>query len=613
MENPLESMVEEREELMVPPSGGNPFLKKAYFLKPTLPISTIELPFELPHSFSSIPSRFEPKKWPLQVEFHGWKQGTKDWKSWVDQMASVHQSSWKAVGIYEAILNSTYQIRRQNSLVYGLAEKWCPETNTFIFPWGETTITLEDVMVLGSFSVLGDSVLSPLETTQLKEIEEELLQERKEFYRSSANKSTTSLWLKKFIKSGHKFEHEAFLVYWLSRYVFNHNDITHRPVFSIAIHLARGIKIALAPAVLASIYKDLGLLKRKIVASNQLEIGGADLQVTLKSPFHLLQVWAWERFLELRPKPNVINFGETRLARWDKLNGMEVENLRKVLDSAGGDFKWRPYALDVIENLHLPKYYPQKETWVLAGSDSNDELLSFIRCLIVSELVGLGTIEHYLPHRVAMQFGFDQDIPCSITRLFHNSDKAWKYYNNEIENVKLYLPCRLFEADVSIKYTKWWKKSVSGLEDASEAASPQKKKAKGTDRSPLMVNHPLVTPGFAPNCNILEAEDPMEDDDKLTIPELLKRNKRYENFVIIEDSDSEKLSGGVPSLESKIAGESSVCTKSDKDNGRVVGKESASSSPLFESRVLEFEKRGSEITARIKRLESMLDELNADV
>ncbi|KAB2605913.1 hypothetical protein D8674_005630 [Pyrus ussuriensis x Pyrus communis] len=577
MENPPESMVEEREELMVPPSGGNPFLKKAYFLKPTLPISTIdELPFELPHSFSSIPSRFEPKKWPLQVEFHGWRQGTKDWKSWVDQMASVHQSSWKAVGIYEAILNSTYQIRRQNSLVYGLAEKWCPETNTFIFPWGEATITLEDVMVLGSFSVLGDSVLSPLETTQLKEIEEELLEKRKEFYRSPAKKSNTGLWLKKFIKSGHKFEHEAFLVYWLSRYVFNHNDVTHRPVFSIAIHLARGIKIALAPAVLASIYKDLGLLKRKIVASNQLEIGGADLQVTLKSPFHLLQVWAWERFLELRPKANVINFGETRLARWDKLNGMEG-------------------------------------TWVVAGPDSNDELLSFIRCLIVSELVGLGTIEHYLPHRVAMQFGFDQDIPCSITRLFHNSDTAWKYYNNEIKNVKLYLPCRLFEADVSIKYTKWWKKSVSGLEDASEAASPHKKKAKGTDRSPLMVNHPIVPPGFAPKCNIMEAEDPMDDDDKLTISEGLKRNKKYENFVIIQDSDSEKLSGGVSSLESKIAGESSVCTKSDKDNGRVVGKECASSSPLFESRVLEFEKRGSEITARIKRLESMLDELNADV
>ncbi|KAM1804741.1 hypothetical protein ACFX12_030573 [Malus domestica] len=127
-------------------------------------------------------------------------------------------------------------------------------------------------------------------------------------------------------------------------------------------------------------------------------------------------VRAWEIFLELRPKPNVKNFSEPRLARWDNLNGMEIENLRKVLDSAGAEFKWRPYALDVIENLHLPKYCPQKETWVLG--------------------------------------------------------------------------------DISMKYKYWWKKSVSGLEDESEAASPQKKKAKSIHRSLLMVNHPLVSPGF---------------------------------------------------------------------------------------------------------------------
>lgn len=73
-------------------------------------------------------------------------------------------------------------------------------------------------------------------------------------------------------------------------------------------------------------------------------------------------------------------------------------------------------------------------------------------CLKVSELVGLGTVEQYLPHRVAMQFGLDQDLPCSVARPNQNSNRAWKHYIKKIENVKLYLPCRLFEADVSIKY-----------------------------------------------------------------------------------------------------------------------------------------------------------------
>ncbi|KAM1554799.1 hypothetical protein PS1_007367 [Malus domestica] len=111
------------------------------------------------------------------------------------------------------------------------------------------------------------------------------------------------------------------------------------------------------------------------------------------------------------------------------------------------------------------------------------------RCLRVSELVGLnGTIEHYLPHRVAMQFGYDQDLPGSVTQLKHNSDTAWKNYIEVTKKVKLYLPSRLFEADVSARYMKWWKQSVSGLEDASEVAVPQKNKTKSM-KLLLKTNH----------------------------------------------------------------------------------------------------------------------------
>ncbi|KAB2615683.1 hypothetical protein D8674_022271 [Pyrus ussuriensis x Pyrus communis] len=418
-------------------------------------------------------------------------------------MASVHQSTWKEAGIYEANLNSTYQIRRQTGLVHGFAEKWCPET---------TTITLEDIMVLGGFSVLGDSVLSPLDTAELKEIEDKLLAQRKEMIRSRAMKATTSSWLNRFINGGHQLKHEAFLVYWLLRYVFNDGGIIHRPVFSIAIHLARGTRIALAPAVLSSVYNDLGALKKATVDSNQLE--------------------------NLRPEnPNHLNNGEPRMARWDKVDGRGVENLRKVLDLAGEEFLWRPYALDIVENWHLPKYYPPREMWVSVGPDSDDELQSFLRCL------------------------------------------------------------RLSEADVSTTYIKWLKKSLPCLKDASEAASPQKKKAKSIvdDRSVLMANHSPVPPGCPPECNNMEAEDPMDEDDKLTISEFLRKYKKHKNVKIIEDGDSEKLSGQVPNLESKIARERSFFTKkSDKDIESVVGNECASSRSLFGRRALE-------IKARIER------------
>ncbi|CAL9017576.1 unnamed protein product [Prunus brigantina] len=582
MESPPETMVEEREEHMVSPTGGNPFRKKAYFLKPTLPSCIDEPPFELPRCFSSsLPTHFKPKSWHLNVEFYGWRSSQENWKTWVDQMAPVHHEKWKEAGIYEAIISSTYEIIKVANLGDGFAEKWCSETNTFIFPWGEATITLEDVMVLGGFSALGASVLSPLQSKQMKEVGEKLIEGQKEIYSSGKKAVTKSLWLKKFMNSGNEFEHEAFLAFWLSRYVLvgSRNSIQNS-VFSVAIHLARGTRIALAPAVLASIYKDLSLLKKAIVGSKEL-----DFTLKLKSPFHLVQVWAWERFSELKPEnPNPIKSSEPRMARWDKVNGVRVENLRRVLDSARENFLWRPYAL-VTDNWHIPKYYPQEEMWVLIGPDVDDELLSYVRCLRASELVGLYTIEHYLPHRVAMQFGYDQDLPCSVTRANRNLDTAWDY-NKEIKNVKLYLPSRLVEADVTTKYLKWWKQSVSGLEDAREAAVPRKKGTKSLKCLLPRANHPSVPPGFPPKRKRMEAEDPI-DEDELTVSQLSNFRKKHENFA------------------SPIAQKSYVNTmKSDEKIVNLVGDECVGSSSLFQ-------KRQQELGARFERLATMVDELKA--
>ena len=449
MEEPLEldTIVEVREELMVSSSGGNPTLRIAHFLKPT--ITSIEGPvFKLP------PPILEPQKLSLRVSFRGWRCAQNNWKTWVDKMASLHQATWKRAGIYEAVLNSTYQIRRDNDLVFGFAKRWCSETNTFIFPWGEATITLEDIMVLGAYSVLGDSVLCPVESKELKEIENNLKEMQAALRKTKAKKACQALWLKKFMDSDSEFEHEAFLSYWLSRYVFQNAGKSIRGcVFSIAIHLARGRKIALAPGVLASIYKDLSLLKEKIVASNNLESDDEDggLKLRIFSLFHLVQIWAWERFLELRPNPNVINYGEPRIARWNKVISHEVENVRLALDSAGESFQWRPYTL-IVNICKFPKFYAEKEKYISVGPGLDEELQSFARCLRVAELVGLGCIEQYLPHRVAMQFGMDQDLPVCVPRLDETPEIAWNHYSKPACNMKLYVPPRLFEADVTVRY-----------------------------------------------------------------------------------------------------------------------------------------------------------------
>ncbi|TXG67714.1 hypothetical protein EZV62_008989 [Acer yangbiense] len=201
----LDGSVVEREELMVSASGdGEPTMRSAHFLQTTVTSIDGQV-FELPSAyFSSIPPTFQPKNWPLKVNFYGWRLPQKEWRKWVErmaEMASLHEPTWKKAGIHEAILNSTYEIRKNTDLVLGLAEKWCSDTKGFIFSWGEATITLEDLMIHG-YSVLGSPVFIASDTEELKKREERLNQTRMEFNRISTRRAQHCLWMKKFIKVG---------------------------------------------------------------------------------------------------------------------------------------------------------------------------------------------------------------------------------------------------------------------------------------------------------------------------------------------------------------------------------------------------------------------------
>lgn len=75
--------------------------------------------------------------------------------------------------------------------------------------------------------------------------------------------------------------------------------------------------------------------------------------------------------------------------RWHKVEISEYYEVNLVSNHDNGDFIWRPYSITL-------------------------DMQSYGRCIRVSQLVGLNCIEQYFPHRVARQFGFDQDIPINI-------------------------------------------------------------------------------------------------------------------------------------------------------------------------------------------------------
>ena len=171
----------------------------------------------------------------------------------------------------------------------------------------------------------------PLVSDEEKEVEQELITVFRMFFKSKAKRADHNPWMKYFMSNESNLEHEAFLCCWLSRFVFpgrSYKSIL-KSVFPVAIQLARGTKLALAPAVLANIYRDLRLLNEKVRMVTIVE-----LEVTLLAPFQLVQVWALERFPSLQPCPRVVEQGQLLMAKWHTVKMVKHDNLKLILNSS---------------------------------------------------------------------------------------------------------------------------------------------------------------------------------------------------------------------------------------------------------------------------------------
>jgi hypothetical protein len=179
-----------------------------------------------------------------------------------------------------------------------------------------------------------------------------------------------------------------------------------------------------------------------------------------------------------------------------------------------------------VESLSY-KIYGDEEKWVLFDVDSDgdvdEELKSFTRYLRACELVGIGCVEQYSPHRVAMQFGMDQDLPGPVKRRNETQELSWKRFDKQIKNAVLYIPSRHRKPDVTLRYLEWWKQSVVGGKDgngnpkSSEISAPSFKGKKSD-------HDPLCPPGFPPKCQHVEVLD-SDEEDNLTLKELFTHKK----------------------------------------------------------------------------------------
>jgi len=560
-EQPLkDTIMEMREDFMISPAGDSKqTFRTAHFLKP-IGNSIHEL--NLNPSSSSFSSVSEAKEWPLKINFNGWPYPQEKWVQWVDELKPKYESVWKKAGIFESIMSTKSCIIKNQDLVCRVVEKWCCETNTFVFLFGEATITLEDVIVLGGYSLFGHPIFKPLEDQEMRKVEQKLISIESQEIISKGMALSTSVWMDIFIDKDSEIEHEAFLATWLSIFVFPHKySLVKSSLFPIAVHLARGIPISLAPAIFASLYKDLRLFKNTIVDLKKCpDKFPLVLDVNLQSPFYLVQVWVWERFKNLQPQPKLINNGDHVLLRWHNVKALKIDNARLVLDSAIDGFIWRPY-VQYADKCGV--FYPNDETSVPFKKDLVvEQMLSFVIFLRVSELVGFESIEQYLPHRVAMQFGFDQDVPGHVSRLNETKAAAWKNYSRPLSDTSLYFPSKFFEAGITTSYAKWWTKSVLRPQGFVKNFEPRKISASESKCEPRATIPPELPSHKLVGCTVTIGKssddssntrqgDKIVDDDvpSGSIPKLLK-TMSFEKCVE-DDLLAEKYVDGDPPLSAK--------------------------------------------------------------
>uniref|UniRef100_A0A494G9G1 Aminotransferase-like plant mobile domain-containing protein n=1 Tax=Solanum lycopersicum TaxID=4081 RepID=A0A494G9G1_SOLLC len=264
------------------------------------------------------------------------------------------------------------------SLITALVERWRPETHTFHFRTGESTITLQDVEILYGLPVKGNAVVGY------------------EPQRSVVDWQNICQRLLGFSPQPQDFEHSILKVSALNAHLRLQPRLPDLATQDMVNEKARCYMFWIIAGLLLADTSG-GLLK--LMYLPMLE--------------DITTIWAWERVTVLTPQivakrdtRNIFPVGLPRgphAARWyahfswTDTTKHVLRVLRDALDSMTEDqFIWEPYSSDIIESL--PEY-------CRVGRDIWRARVP-IFCWDV--------VEVYLPDRVMRQFGLVQAIPSSF-------------------------------------------------------------------------------------------------------------------------------------------------------------------------------------------------------
>uniref|UniRef100_A0A2N9FUN5 Aminotransferase-like plant mobile domain-containing protein n=1 Tax=Fagus sylvatica TaxID=28930 RepID=A0A2N9FUN5_FAGSY len=314
-----------------------------------------------------------------------------------------------------------------------LVRRWCPTTHTFFLAWGEFTVTIEDVANLLILPILGDVDPIRLRLTAAESvIEEELIE-------GFGGKSASF--------GGHLAKHSTWVITFRRK-----SDESEK----LAIKISSGNCFPLAPMFLGHLYTHLDLFHAD-------ELVGASCRVVASViNMSLLQACLGEHLNKYKSKCRKLKDVAAKFEKMssiiaDKCVGLRqgfpiifkwsgAKGLAGLMDSLdkGTGFTWRPYS-------NLGSGFASRSPLLLMHSlaigvsglrEGDMTRISYLASIKAGWLPAWSPqwIKYvaYCTHRVARQFGFDQDIPGSNLEVLgpdhhmdpYLKDKTYAFYSS---------------------------------------------------------------------------------------------------------------------------------------------------------------------------------------
>nr|KYP41967.1 Serine/threonine protein phosphatase 7 long form isogeny [Cajanus cajan] len=284
-----------------------------------------------------------------------------------------------------------------NHLISALVKRWRPETHTFHMPFGECTITLEDVAILLGLKISG-APITGYATMDWGAIVQRLLGMTPPESMLAGSRLRMS-WIDRHFSDVSKHIHSqeqlerytrAFILRIIGGYLLtdHSSSLVSLRYLSFLEDLDVCGQMSWGSCILANMYRELCLATNY----DHKEIGGSGI---------LLQLWAWYRFPFIAPPhPPLSTFHVPLGARWNyALHKPREETKEKIVKyreyfdrlKREDEFVWQPY-LELLPTLP-PYCFEDLQVW---------------RSTI--PLINLHIVEYYYADRVMRQFGMVQHI-----------------------------------------------------------------------------------------------------------------------------------------------------------------------------------------------------------